>query len=73
MGLLRAARHGERPERETSVATHSVLKDHQTLRRRAVEIILRVAEIADEDGGTVAHQPGNGDSPVANGPSGAVS
>lgn len=38
------------------MATHSVLKDHQTLRRRAAEAILRVAEIADEDGGTVTHQ-----------------
>jgi GTP-binding protein EngB required for normal cell division len=38
------------------LATHSVLKDHQTLRRRAAEVILRVAEIADEDGGTVTHQ-----------------
>jgi GTP-binding protein EngB required for normal cell division len=32
------------------------LKDHQTLRRRAAEVILRVAEIADEEGGTVTHQ-----------------
>jgi GTP-binding protein EngB required for normal cell division len=38
------------------LAIHSVLKDHQTLRRRAAEVILRVAEIADEDGGTVTHQ-----------------
>jgi GTP-binding protein EngB required for normal cell division len=36
--------------------TPSVLKDHQTLRRRAAEVTLRVAEIADEDGGTVTHQ-----------------
>jgi GTP-binding protein EngB required for normal cell division len=35
---------------------HSVLKDHQTLRRRAAEVILRVAELGDEEGGTVTHQ-----------------
>jgi hypothetical protein len=38
------------------LAIHSVLKDHQTLRRRAAEIVVRVAEIADENGGTVTHQ-----------------
>ncbi len=38
------------------MAIHSVLKDHQTLRRRAAEIVVRVAEIADENGGTVTHQ-----------------
>ncbi len=31
------------------MVSHSVLKDHQTLRRRAAEIMLRAAEIADED------------------------
>jgi GTP-binding protein EngB required for normal cell division len=33
-----------------------VLKDHQTLRHVAAEVILRVARIADEDAGTVTHQ-----------------
>jgi GTP-binding protein EngB required for normal cell division len=32
------------------------LKDHQTLRRRAAQALVRVAEIADEDGCTVTHQ-----------------
>ncbi|HKI35644.1 MAG TPA: dynamin family protein [Gemmataceae bacterium] len=38
------------------MATHSVLKDHHTLRRRAAEVVVRVAELADEEGGTVTHQ-----------------
>jgi len=38
------------------LATHSVLKDHHTLRRRAAEVVVRVAELADEEGGTVTHQ-----------------
>jgi len=32
------------------------LKDHHTLRRRAAEVVVRVAELADEEGGTVTHQ-----------------
>ncbi len=53
--LARGASHGPGWE-APPLAIHSVLKDHQTLRRRAAEVVVRVAEIADEEGGTVTHQ-----------------
>jgi GTP-binding protein EngB required for normal cell division len=38
------------------LASHSVLQDHQSLRKRAASAIHRLAEVADEDGGSVTHQ-----------------
>ncbi len=39
-----------------AVTTTSVLQDHRGLRQRAATALLRLAELADEDGGTVTHQ-----------------